>query len=473
MGSLMQLGVLEQAAKVKSGEIAASELLEAAIEEIEVKNPVVNAVVIKCYEQARESLQSLTDHQPFAGVPFLLKDMVAEMAGTPLTEGSAFLKGYVSEQDSEFVARLKRAGFLILGKTNTPEYASKPTTEPLLYGPSKNPWDLSRSTGGSSGGAAAAVASGMVAVAHANDGGGSIRVPAAACGLVGLKPTRARNPLGPHYGDIGAGLICEHVVTRSVADNAALLDVLAGPLAGEPYGLPAATASYVDEVSREPGRMRIAFSDSALIETHVDPQCVAGVHEIATLLENQGHDIVEAKPNVEATNFSEFFTTIWICTMAWAIRDWERRTGRTPQKEHFEPHTWRMFCLDEQKRPSDFLMAVQDMHKFSLQVGPFFETYDAWLTPTLPIPAPPLGYFDYDKAHPKQATQRLEQFPSFTSIANVTGNPAITLPLCCADDGLPIGMQLTAGNGKEALLLQLAGQLERAKPWAARWPELT
>jgi len=400
--------------------------------------------------------------------------VLAEYAGAPMTEGSRFLQGYVSPHDSELVARYRRAGFIVCGKTNSPEFASKPTTEPELYGATRNPWDLSRSPGGSSGGSGAAVAAGMVSVAHANDGGGSTRVPAAACGLVGLKGTRGRNPFGPDYGEVGAaGLLSEHVVTRTVLDTALMLDVSSGPAIGDPFVAPQPLRPFAAEVGADPGRLRIAFSDQPIIDTDVHADCRAAVRDIAALCENLGHFVEEARPQVPTDNYHRFFTTIWLGMVAWMIRDWERRTGRKAEPQYFEPHTWKMYSVDAQNRPSDFLLAVQDMHVFARRVAPFFEHYDVWLTPTLTCPPPPLGWFDFDPENPRQATARMEQYPRFTSLANVTGQPAISLPLCWNDAGLPIGIQCMGRFGDEAGLLRLAAQLESARPWAERWPDLT
>ena len=470
---LMQKPFCEQARLVRDGEVSAKELTEAAISEIERLNPRLNAVTIPLFDYALNQVAELTGSEPYAGVPFLLKDMVAELAGTELTEGSQFLKGHISTHDSELVARYRRAGMIFVGKTNTPEYASKPTTEPLMYGPTRNPWDTSLSPAGSSGGSGAAVAAGMVAAGHANDGGGSIRLPAAWNGLVGLKPTRGRNPLGPDYGELAAGLVCEHVVTRTVADNAALLDITHGPQAGDPYLLPEPANSFLEETRIEPGKLRIAFSDSPITPTSVHDDCCHAVRDVAKLCEDLGHHVEEAKPAIDAPHFNDFFTSIWLGMVAWAIRDWSRRTGRAPQEECFEPHTWKMFTLDEKRHPSDLLLAIQDMHRFAREVAPFFETYDVWLTPTSTVPPQALGYFDSDPNFPRRATERMENVPRFTAVANATGQPAISLPLCWNKQGLPIGIQLLGRFADEATLFRLSSQLEAARPWHHRWPQLT
>lgn len=473
MQELMRLTATEQARLVRRGEVSPEQLLDAAIDAIERLNPRINAVVLRCYELARASLQGLDRAAPFAGVPLLLKDMLAEYAGTRMTEGSRFLRDYVSPHDSELVARYRRAGFIIVGKTNTPEFASKPTTEPTLFGATANPWNPALSAGGSSGGSAAAVAAGMTALAHANDGGGSIRCPAAWCGLVGLKPTRSRNPLGPDYGDMGAGLICEHVVTRSVLDSAAVLDATAGPDAGAPYYPPPPARPFAQEVGAAPGRLRIALSTTPLTGTAVHPECQRAARAAGALCESLGHVVEEAAPRVAAERFNEVFTTIWLGMVAWAIRDWARRTGREPTPDDFEPHTWKMYSLDAARRPSDYLLAVQDMQRMARELAPFFSRYDVWLTPTTTQPPQPLGWFDFDPAHPRQSTERMGDIPRFTAIANLSGQPAISLPLHWSPEGLPVGVQLIGRYADEATLFRLAAQLEAACPWHARRPVIS
>ncbi len=473
MKRLMRLSATEQARLVRRREVSPRELLDAAINAIERLNPQLNAVVLPLYERAQETLATLDLNAPFAGVPLLLKDMLAEYAGTRMTEGSRFLRDYISPRDSELVARYRRAGFVIVGKTNTPEFASKPTTEPELFGKTGNPWNPGYSAGGSSGGSAAAVAAGMTAVAHANDGGGSIRGPAGWCGLVGLKPTRGRNPLGPDYGDLGAGLICEHVVTHTVLDSAAILDVTAGADPGAPYYPPPPARPFAAEVGAPPGRLRIAVSTVPLTGTPVHPECKQAALNAARQCEALGHLVEEASPPVSAEHFNEMFTTVWLGMVAWTIRDWARRTGRAPTPDQFEAHTWKMFAYDAQRRPSDLLLAIQDMQRMSRELAPFFTQYDIWLTPTSPQPPQPLGWFDFDPAQPKQATERMSDIPRFTAIANISGQPAISLPLHWTPDGLPVGVQLIGRYADEATLFRLAAQLEESCPWRGRVPPVS
>ena len=470
MDELMRYSAVEQARLIREGAVSASEMLEASLAAIERLNPQVNAVILPLAERARASLSELPAGAPFAGVPLLLKDMLAEYAGTRMTEGSRFLQHYISPRDSELVARYRRAGFVIVGKTNTPEFASKPTTEPELFGKTGNPWNPLYSCGGSSGGSASAVAAGMTAAAHANDGGGSIRLPAAWCGLVGLKPTRGRNPLGPDYGDMGAGLICEHVVTHTVLDSAAILDCTAGADPGAPYCVASPPRPFAEEVGVAPGRLRIALSLSPLTGTPVNPECQRAAQAVARRLEALGHHVEEATPQVSAEQFNDFFTTIWLAMVAWAIRDWSRRIGREPKREDFEAHTWKMFSFDAERRPSDLFLAIQDMQRMAREIAPFFTRYDVWLTPTTTQPPQPLGWFDFDPQHPRQATERMSDLPRFTAVANITGQPAISLPLHWTPEGLPVGVQLMGRYAEEATLFRLAAQLEADAPWRARRP---
>ena len=313
----------------------------------------------------------------------------------PLHEGSAFLAEYVPAVDSELVRRLKRAGLIILGRTNTPELGLGPTTEPRLYGPARNPWDPTRTTGGSSGGSAAAVACRMVSAAHGNDAGGSIRIPASCCGVFGLKPTRARVPAGPHYGELLGGLAVEHALTRSVRDSAALLDATAGPDAGDPYWAPPLARPFRAEVDTPPGRLRIAFSTRTLLGSAVHPDCIAATRDAARLCETLGHTVVEAAPMLDAERFWLAFTIVISAAFTWAIDDWSRRIRRAVAAEHFEPFVWALAGRGREFSSAAYLLAQQDMHRASRDVAGFFTAHDVWLTPTLGAPPVLLGALVY------------------------------------------------------------------------------
>jgi amidase len=471
MDDLAFLDATAQAELLRKKEVTPVEMVDAAIERIEQLNPDLNAVITPLFERAREAAGAASIDAPFGGVPFLLKDIAAEYEGTPLSEGSAFLAGhYVSANDSEIVRRYRKAGLIILGKTNTPEFALMPTTEPRQFGPSRNPWNTEMTTGGSSGGSAAAVASGMVAAAHANDGGGSTRVPASCCGLVGLKPTRGRNSLGPEYGDMASGLLCEHVVTRSIRDSAAILDATAGPLPGDPYYPAPPERPFAEEVGRAPERLRIGFGTEPLNGASAHPDCVAAAESAARLCEDLGHDVVESSPCLDGGRLFKAFGSVWAGFLCWAVKDWARRIGRTPEEDLFEPATWRTFLHGERLTSGDYLMAVQDLQKASREAATFFDDYDIWLTPTLAQPPMPLGYFDYTPETRDQHIARLGEYTGFTLIANASGQPGISLPLYWNGDNLPIGAQLLGRYGDEATLFRLAGQLEYARPWSERRP---
>lgn len=474
MDEIAFLDATAQAALVHSKEISPTELVSGAIARIEQFNPALNAVITPLFEQALEAATRAVLHSPFAGVPFLLKDLVADCAGTPRSDGSGFLAGrYVSPRDNVLVGRFKKAGLIVLGKTNTSEFGLMPTTEPQRFGPTRNPWDTSRGTGGSSGGSSAAVAAGLVAAAHANDGGGSIRIPASCCGLVGLKPTRGRNSLAPDMGDIAGGIICEHVVTRSVRDSAAILDATAGSVPGDPYILPLPERPFAAEVGRDPGRLHIGLGTVALTGVAAHPECAAAARAAAFLCEALGHEVEEASPAVESSRLFRSFGAVMTGYLGWSIKASAQRTGLTPQETDFEPATWRLYQQSLAQSGGDYLLAWQTLQQSCRDFATFFTDHDIWLTPTLVQPPVPLGYFDYRHETRQQYIDHLGHFTGFTLIANATGQPAISLPLHWSDHGLPIGVQLTGRFGDEATLIRLAAQLESARPWSHRRPPVS
>lgn len=476
MGLMEELSVLDATAQselVKRKEVKPVELVEAAIERIERLNPTINAVVTQMYDQAREIASSPVSDGPFMGVPLLLKDLLASYAGVPTTSGSAFLKDFVPSHDSELVSRLKKAGLIIIGKTNTPEYGTLPTTEPRLFGPCKNPWDTTRTTGGSSGGSAAAVAAGMVPMAHGNDGGGSIRIPASCCGVFGLKPTRARNPLGPDFGDIMGGLVAEHAITRSVRDSARLLDATSGPGIGDPYWAPLPSRPFADEVGADPGRLRIAFTTVAPTGSPVHPDSVSAVYDAAGLCAVLGHFVEEASPTIDAGMFSHAFVLVFTAGHAAHINGLARIIGRTPKEEFFEPLNWTLYEIGRQHTASEYLLAQTAFHRITRDIGNFFTKYDVFLTPTLAESPVPLGTFDSPNDTPLHGMFRSMRFMPFTPLANVTGQPAMSVPLYWSKDGLPIGSHFMGRFGDEATLFRLAAQLEAARPWANRRPPVS
>jgi amidase len=473
MDDLAYLDATALADLVRQKEVKPIELVEAAIERIERLNPTLNAVVTPMYDLAREAAGGRLRKGPFAGVPFLLKDLGAAYGGVRQTSGSAFLKDFTPFRDSELVVRHKKAGLIFVGKTNTPELGLLPTTEPRLFGPARNPWDTTRSTGGSSGGSAAAVAAGIAPMAHANDGGGSIRIPASCCGLFGLKPTRARNPLGPELGDMISGFVCEHAVTRSVRDSAALLDATAGPDIGDPYWAPPPERPFLEEVGADPGSLRIAFTTKAPTGAKVSEDCVKAVHDAARLCSELGHEALEDSPPIDGDLMVELFISIWSAGCAWSIDAMAMTTGQTPSADMFEPLTWALYEKGHSQPASLYLLSLSTLQLMSREIAGFFEDYDVWLTPSLAEPPALLGAFDSPPDDPMRGMTRAAEYVPFTPVCNFTGQPAMSTPLFWNDDGLPIGTHFVGRFGDEATLFRLAAQLEQARPWADRRPPIS
>jgi amidase len=465
------LDATDQSALVRSGTASPSELVEQAIARIERLNPALNAVIFELFDQARAAAAGALPDGSFKGVPLLLKDLGAELAGTPFCEGTAFAGEYHSTVDQELTKRFLAAGFVVCGKTNTPEFGILPTTEPKRFGASRNPWNTAHSTGGSSGGSAAAVASGMVAVAHANDGGGSIRIPASCCGLVGLKPTRARVSTAPQYGDLMGGLVAEHVVTRSVRDSAAVLDAIAGPVPGDPYWAPPRRGpSFAAAAATAPKALRVAVLTASPTGSAVHPDCVRATEETAALCEALGHHTEPAALDVDGDAFTEHFINVWAAGNAWTLVDWEHRVGRPAAEDDLEPLTWALVQLGRSLDSGRYLRSVQELQKITRKIAEYFEGIDVLLTPTLGEPPAPLGTFESPPGEPLTGLFRAAAYVPFTPPFNVTGQPGISLPLHENVDGLPIGVQFVGRFGDEETLLSLAGQLEAAAPWADRRP---
>ena len=456
---------------VRKGEVSAEELAEEAITRIEKHNPELNAIVTKLYDVGRSAAKNPVDG-PFKGVPFLLKDILGDLEGVETRSGSRFMSGVPATQDATLVKRFKAAGVSILGKTNVPEFGLLPTTESALYGPAKNPWNTNHSTGGSSGGSAAAVAAGMVPLAHANDGGGSIRIPAACCGLVGMKPTRARNPLGPVLGDIMGGLIQEHVVSRTVRDSAAMLDCTAGPEAGDPYWAPSQDRPYLDELDHDPGNLRVAFSTTDLDGKKLDPECLTAIENTAKLLTDLGHTVEEAAPAIPMELLSEAFMAVWAAGLAAGIDAFAMATGRTPGDNELEGLTWGLYQAGKSITAPQYQHALGGFQMLGREMARFHSTYDIWLTTTLGAPPLALGAVDTSNRDPVGAFEPILDYVPFTAIENASGQPAMSLPLHWSKSGLPVGVMFAAGFGEEGLLYRLAGQLERAQPWAAKRPPI-
>jgi Asp-tRNA(Asn)/Glu-tRNA(Gln) amidotransferase A subunit family amidase len=456
------------AARVRSGEISATEVLDAAVARLEAVNPRLNAVVTPLVAEARAAVAAGVPAGPFAGVPFLVKELVAAVQGTASTAASRLYEHARAAADSEIVARFRRAGLVIMGKTNSPEFGISPTTESRLYGVTRNPWDLGLAPGGSSGGSAAAVAAGIVPMAHATDGGGSIRIPASACGLFGLKPTRARSTAGPDIGEGLSGFAVQHVVSRSVRDSAALLDAIAGPSPGDPYAANPPARPWLDEVSVAPGRLRIGYARSAPTGVPLHPDCLAAVDAAAKLCADLGHDVEEASPAWDAAALERGFVTVF---GAHIMANVGRATGGAlPDPALVEPLT---YALAERARgvsAAQFIATLHGLHRECRRMAAFWEAHDLWLTPTLAQPPRPIGHFEIESPDVDRWIQRLGAFIPFTYPFNVSGQPAASVPLHWSDAGLPIGVQFVARYGDEATLIRLAAQLEQARPWFHRRP---
>jgi amidase len=470
------LDATAQAELVRSGEVSPLELVEAAIARTEALNPELNAVIHPLFDEAREAAAGELPDGPFRGVPFMLKDLGAAFAGQPLHLGMRYLKerDFRAPLDTYLAQRFRDAGFITIGKTNTPELGILPTTEPRAYGPSRNPWDTGRSTGGSSGGSAAAVAAGMVPVAHANDGGGSIRVPASACGLVGLKPTRQRTSEGPLMGDNMSGLTVELVVSKSVRDTAAILEAVHGPAPGDPYVAPAPTRPYTEELGADPGRLRIGLLTDPMTGDQPDPPVLAAVREAAELLESLGHGVEETSlGGLESIDLVETFLIRWSAGQAAALSQLGVVGGAEITPEDVEPLTWALAEKGRSHSAGEYLEAVGLHQAMGRMLAAVHEDgIDLTLSPTLGEVPPPLGTFDDSGPDPLAAIHRAIKTCSFAGGLNVTGQPAISLPLCVSEEGLPIGIQLAAPFGREDLLIRVAAQLEQARPWAGRRPEM-
>ena len=459
---------------VRKREVTAAELVDEAIARIERHNPVINAVVYELFDRARAEAakQAPDDGGRFQGVPFVVKDLLANIEGVPNTSGSRLLEGAISGFDAELVKRYRRAGLIAVAKTNAPEFGIIPTTEPLLYGPTRNPWNTDHSTGGSSGGSAAAVAAGMVPIGHANDGGGSIRIPASCCGLVGMKPTRGRNPLGPMLGDAMAGLVAEHAVTRSVRDSAALLDCTAGPDLGDPYCAPPPERPYLEEIGRAPGKLRIGYWTRRLDGEPVHPECAEATEKAMAACAGLGHEVEEVKPPIDGESLISSFMNLWAAGLAASIDMAALSTGRAPSPDLLEPLTWGLYQRGQELTAAQYQISIGALQLVSRQIAQFFVPYDAWVTPTLSLPPIRIGTVDVNEPDSTKAFAPIIDYVPFTATFNATGQPAISLPLHQSADGLPVGVHFAGRFGEEGLLYRLASQLEQALPWKDRRPAI-
>jgi amidase len=471
--SLAMLDATAQAELVRRREISPRELVDAAIARIERVDPEIGSVIHPALADARDATAA---HGPFRGVPILMKDIGGNEAGRPYCAGMRALKdaGWREREDSYITQKLRTAGFVSLGRTNTPELALLPTTEPEAFPPTHNPWDPRYSPGGSSGGAAAAVAAGLVPVAHASDGGGSIRIPASHCGVVGLKPTRGRNSFGPHLGERWNGFSAEFVITRSVRDAAALLDVTAGPMPGDPYFAAPPAVPYAEAIRTKPGRLRVGVMRHAPRGMPLDPDCLASVDRTARVLADLGHAVDESHPDaVDEHDGVIHYVTIVAANTARALDAWGGRLGRTLGAADVEVTTWSLAERGRATTAADLLATLEYSHTFGRRIAAWFgRGFDLLITPTTAAPPPELGYLTSTAEEPLRAFIRAAPFGAFTAPFNMSGLPALSLPMHWTPAGLPVGTQLVAAYGREDLLLRVAAQIEEAAPWAERRPRV-
>jgi len=479
--ALADLDATAQAELVRSGDASAAELVHAAIDRIERVDPGLGAVVLPRFDQARAEARAEVPDGPFRGVPFLTKDLRCPTAGEAQTDGMRFAKeaGFRAAYTAELATRFRRAGLINLGRTASPELGLVPTTEPEAWGPTRNPWDPARSPGGSSGGSAAAVAAGLVPCAHASDGGGSIRIPASACGLPGLKPSRGLVPVGPHASELTSLLSVQFVLTRSVRDAAALLDAVAGPAPGDPVVAPRSSSWFVEAASTAPPPLRVGLMSTAPGGSAVHAECTAGLDAAAALLESLGHGVEPAYPSaLDDPERGALFGAVWGVIAAASLRAWGDAVGRPVTEDDVEPPTWAMAEHGRSTLAVDHLATVNGIVDWSREIARWWEPrdgsrgFDLLLTPTLAEPPAPLGTFACTREDPWAGMLRAGSFTPFTPAFNMTGQPAISLPLHTSADGLPIGIQLVAAYGRDDLLLAVATQIEATAPWAARRPRI-
>jgi amidase len=476
---LATLDATDQAALVRARQVTPLELVNAAIDRAERLGPQLNCFTTMRFDLARqEATNTDPGHGPFAGVPTAMKDLGLEIAGEPCHSGSRVIRALDARPtvNAYHYDRFRDAGLVSIGRTATPEFGTTITTEPLSYGPARNPWNTDHSTGGSSGGAAAAVASGIIPVAHATDGGGSIRIPASECGLVGLKPTRARISSGPLRGEGWAGCTIGHVVTRSVRDSAAVLDATHGAQPGDPYAAPTPHRRFLDEVGADPGSLRIGFFAGPTTDGHVvHPDCVGAVDHVAALLESLGHRVEPGRPDAMVDNaYNDHFVAIIAANMATELAPVEAALGRALTDQDIELENLFFLQAGKSVNAVRYLQAINFLHDYQRRMATWWTAadrgghgFDLLLTPTIAQPPPPIGWMSDPVAKPGWNVRMLLQY---TGQFNGTGQPGISLPLFWNDEGLPIGVQLVAGFGREDVLLRVASQLEAAQPWSSRRP---
>lgn len=459
-------------ALVKQKKVSASELVDEAIARAERINPKINAIIFKAFDTAREAAKKNTNDGPFSGVPMLLKDMRAGAVGMPTRNGSRMMPAIPADHDATLVTRYRAAGLIPLGKTNVPEFGILPVSESKLYGPARNPWNLNHTPGGSSGGSAAAVAAGIVPLAHATDGGGSIRIPASCCGLVGLKVSRGRVTQGPDNADSTAGLSVDNCVTRSVRDCAAMLDLSSTLDLSDPYFAPPQQGSYLEGIKTAPKKLKIAVSTTNYRGAPFHSDVAEAVQKAVKLCQQLGHTVEEARPAVNSEEMTTAFMILWATASAFGIETLTQLTGQKPSLDNLEGLTLGLYERGKSIPATKQIWAQQTMYRVARLMGKFHAQYDLWLTPTLAQPPLTIGTIDIDEQNVEKAFAPIIDYVPFTATQNATGQPAINLPLHWNSANLPIGVQFVARNGGEMTLLQLAAQIEQAQPWFDKRPQI-
>lgn len=457
---------------IRDGEVTAAEVVDAALARADAVDPAINALVARRDDVVRGQASGPPRDGVFAGVPFVFKDLFCWQEGWPAQAGSNLWKGFVAPVDFTHVRRVAASGAIAVARTASSEYGISISTESAAHGPTRNPWDLERSAGGSSGGTGAAVAAGIVPMGHGSDGGGSIRIPAANCGLFGLKPTRGRNPFGPFAGEGWAGLATQHVLSRSVRDSAAMLDVTQGPEPGEPYACPPPSRPYLEEVETEPGSLRVAFHLTGLGGTALDPVNKAAVADAVDLLQALGHEVEEAHPDVDLAALARAMMTVVGANQRLALESRYAQLGREPEEGDVEAVTRAFAEYGGTVSAADYAEALQAFHRLGRHFGTFFERYDVLVSTVLGQPPAQIGEIRTDCGDADDFLETVWDRMPVTQFFNITGCPAMSVPLYWSPSGLPIGIHVGAGFGREDLLFRLAGQLERARPWFHRRPAL-
>lgn len=477
---------------IRKKEVSAAEVVEAAITRAEAVNPKINAIIHTMYGKAREATHVPIPEGPFAGVPFLVKDLEFSLADEPMANGSVSMRHYIPRYDSYAMEKVKDAGLLIFGKTNTPEFGITPYTEPVLFGPARNPWNINHSTGGSSGGSAASIAAGIVPMATAGDGGGSIRIPASACGIFGIKPSRGRVSLGPDSGEAWSGLVSSFALSRTVRDSAALLDWMQGPMPGDPYIIRPPEKPYAEEIKTPPGKLKIAFSLQHPFGEQLHPECEKAVRDAAQLLTDHGHEVEEVPlPYGEEALTKAFF--MFVGDLAADLEAMGKLRGRPIQKNEVEITTWLLNILGKSYSGKDVVAGRKEWNTISRRFGQLHSTYDVWMCPTLSRPPIVIGELQNSAIENfflkiginlrivplfkntfivEMLAKRAFSYIPYTPIANMTGQPSMSVPLHWTKDNLPVGVMFTARMCEEDMLFRLAAQLEEAKPWKDKWPEI-